>query len=137
FFRNFLTSLGPSQKGLTRTIIWFVIQFSRFLAVNRRLDYNSTFIFICQYLFSKKSKVFLGSLPLILSITAKAWKNAEKRGLRLSLNSGISINRLVMLLTGVVLIRDILQFYIQCKTNRLPTFFLTTSLFLRSSLSGI
>jgi hypothetical protein len=32
-----LTSLGPSQKGLTRTFIWFVIQFSRFLAVYRRL----------------------------------------------------------------------------------------------------
>jgi len=29
-----LTSLGLSQKGLTRTFIWFVIQFSRFLAVN-------------------------------------------------------------------------------------------------------
>ena len=47
----------------------------------------------------------------MLSITAKAWKNEEKRGLRLSLNSGISINRLVMLLTGVVLIRDVLPFY--------------------------
>ena len=47
----------------------------------------------------------------MLSITAKAWQNEEKRGLRLSLNSGISINRLVMLLTGVVLIRDVLPFY--------------------------
>ncbi|MBR6818120.1 MAG: hypothetical protein IKM86_05965, partial [Acidaminococcaceae bacterium] len=85
--QKFLTSLGLSQKGLTRTFIWFVIQFSRFLAVFRRLDYNSTSIFLCQYLFSKKSKVFQVHCLKKTLITAKAWKNAEKRGLRLSLNA--------------------------------------------------